>query len=556
MRDRTGGRPWARLALAALLLAAGALPAARAEAPCGTIVIPPGVGAGPPAGITGLHPLMGASLVNQQIAGILYRPLLLIAPDHTIDQALSIADRVDTIGDGAGFHVAMKHWQWSDGAPITADDVLYCVELLRKMGETWNGFGTVGVPAIIADFHVDGPYDFTITLASKVNPKSFILNGLSLLYPLPRHAWGSTTTDEMWQRQTDPAFFKVVSGPYRLGRFELSRFLTLEANPAYSGPAPHVARIVVNFLEGINGLRALQSGEADIADLDFSTWDAALKLPGFQRKELPPPAVFSYIGLNFRNPDTPGFKDVRVRQAMADAIDQKLIISLLYHGSGSEMHGSLPPEPASMLAPDARAGQYPVGYDPDRARALLQDAGWLPGADGIRVKDGRRFLFTLILPVESYNAPYEIIQRNLQAVGIDMQISQIAFGQVIALITGDPLGWDAHALLWTISPYPEGQSIFSSTGVNNNVGYSDPEMDRLTAAINTQAGDAASFAFQDYVAQQQPLIFLPSAKFNVLVRDGIEGVEDFISPLNTWQPEYLRLTGPLACTDARDPQPS
>ncbi len=555
MRGR-GPPPWARLALAALLLAAGPSSATRAEEPCGTIIIPPGVGAGPPAGITGLHPLMGASLVNQQIAGILYRPLLLIAPDRTINRALSIADRVDTIGDGAGFHVAMKHWQWSDGAPITADDVLYCLELMRKMGETWNSWGTVGVPTIITEFHVDGPYDFTITLASKVNPESFILDGLSLFYPLPRHAWGNTTTDEMWQRQTDPAFFKVVSGPYRLGRFELSRFLTLEANPAYSGPAPHVARIVVNFLEGINGLRALQSNEADIADLEFATWNAALRLPGFQRIKLQPAGLFFYIGLNFRNPATPDFKDVRVRQAMADAIDQKLIISLLYHGSGNEMHGPVPAKPADMLSPDARAGHFPVGYDPDRARTLLSEAGWLPGPDGIRVKDGRRFSFTLILPVESNGAPFEIIQRNFQAVGIDMQISQIAFGQVIALITGDPLGWEAHALSWTTPAYVEGQSIFSSKGVNNIVGYSDPEMDRLTAAISTQAGDVASFAFQDYAAQQQPLIFLPSPIYNVLVRDGIEGVEDFISPLNTWQPEYLRLTGPLACTDAHDPQPS
>ena len=79
----------------------------------------------------------------------------------------------------------------------------------------------------------------------------------------------------MWRRQSDPAFFQVVSGPYRVSRFELARYLTLEANPAYSGPAPHVARIVVNFLEGTSELRALQSGEADATSLPFAVWDAA-----------------------------------------------------------------------------------------------------------------------------------------------------------------------------------------------------------------------------------------------------------------------------------------
>ncbi len=546
--------PWARLALAALLLAP---PAARAEAPCGTIVIPPGVGVGTPTGVTGLHPLLGSSTYNQQVAGVLYRPLLAIGPDRKVDPALSIADHVDTLGDGAGFHVAMKRWQWSDGAPITADDVLYCLELLRTLGETWINYGTVGVPGIITGFHVDGPYDFTVTLASHVNPESFILNGLALLVPLPRHAWGGFTTDEMWRRQTDPAFFAVVSGPYRIGRFELSRFLTLEANPAYSGPAPHVARIVVNFLEGVSELRALQSGEADMANLQFSVWDAALKLPGFRRVAMLPAASFNYLGLNLRNSATPEFQDVRVRQAMADAIDQQLIIRLVFHGSGSEGHEPLPSQPADMLSPAVRAGRTPVGYDPDRARALLGAAGWQPGADGARVKDGRRFSFTLLSSAgrEEQSETMQIVQRNLAAVGIEMRISEISFSQIVATTSG-PAGWDAYYLEFTLNPYPEGQSLFSTGGANNYQGYSDPEMDRLTAAMNTEPGNAASFAFQDYIAQQQPVVFTPHQTYNVLVRDGIEGVAEFISPLNTWQPEFLRLTGPLACTDARDRQPS
>ncbi len=555
MRDR-GPLLWARLTLAALLLAAGP-PPARAEAPCGTVIVPPGVGVGSPTGVTGLHPLLGSSSYNQQIAWVLYRPLIYISPEHTVDPALSIADHVDTLGEGTGFHVAMKHWQWSDGAPITADDVLYCLELLRKLGETWVYYGTVGVPAIIAGFHIDGPYDFTITLASKVNPESFILNGLALLIPLPRHAWGGFTTDEMWRRQTDPAFFAVVSGPYRIGRFELSRYLTLEANPAYSGPAPHVARIVVNFLEGISELRALQSGEADMANLQFSVWDAALKLPGFQRVQMPPSASFNYLGLNLRNPATPGFRDLRVRQAMADAIDQQLIIGLVFRGSGSEGREPLPSQPADMLSPAARAGQYPVKYDPDRARALLSAAGWTPGADGIRVKDGRRFSFTMLVSAgrDEQSETMEIVQRNLAAVGIDMHISEISFSQIVSTTTG-PTGWDAYYLEFTLNPYPEGQSLFSTDGINNYQGYSDPEMDRLTAAMNTESGNAASFAFQDYIAQQQPVVFMPHQAYNVLVRDGIEGVAEFISPMNTWQPEFLRLTGPMACTDARDPEPS
>ena len=84
--------------------------------------------------------------------------------------------------------------------------MLYCLELVRQLGETWAGAGQAGMPGIIQDFHIDGPHDFTVTLASKVNPEAFILNGLGLLLPLPRHAWGGISTDAMWQRQSDPAW--------------------------------------------------------------------------------------------------------------------------------------------------------------------------------------------------------------------------------------------------------------------------------------------------------------------------------------------------------------
>ena len=544
------------MAFAALLTAS--IPAARAEPPCGTVVIPPGLGVTSPQGVTGLHPLLGASLYNQQIANVLYRPLLWIDPEHKVDPALSIADHVDVIGNGTGFHVALKPWTWSDGAPITADDVLYFLEVGRRLGETWSCAGQASMPGIIQDFRIDGPHDFTVTLASKVNPEAFILNGLGLLLPLPRHAWGGISTDAMWQRQSDPAFFTVVSGPYKLGRFELSRYLTLQANPAYSGPPPHIARIVVNFLEGTSELRALQSGEADVANLPFAVWDAARGLPGFRLVPMRPANGINYYGLNYRNPNAPDFHDKRVRQAMEDAIDQQAIIRLVYHGSAEEGRGPLPLQPAGMLSPQARAGQFPTRYDPDRARALLTEAGWLPGPDGIRAKDGRRFSFTMLVSagVDTSTGMAQVAQRGLAAVGIEMHISEVAFTQMIAQTNGDPLGWEAFFVGWTLNPYVEGQTMFGTGGVNNYVGYSDKTMDRLTEAINTDSGDAASFAFQDYAAEQVPVIFMPHGIYAVLVRDGLEGISEFVSPMNTWAPEFLRLTGPMACTDARDHQPS
>jgi len=94
-------------------------------------------------------------------------------------------------------------------------------------------------------------------------------------------------------------------------------------------------------------------------------------------------------------------------------------------------------------------------------------------------------------------------------------------------------------LATTISAYPTGESSFVSGAYYNNNGYTDPTMDKLVTASTDTPGMNGLFAYEDYVAAQQPVVFLPVEKYSVLVRNGLHGVNDFINPLGYWSPDQL-----------------
>lgn len=541
-----------RILAAALAVVASAPIASRAAEPCGVIVIPAGIGQANPTPATGLNPLIGSSLYNSELFNILYRPLVWIGRDGKPDFTLGMASAIDTSEDGLLFHITIGDWNWSDGVPVSADDVAYNLDLIRQMGDTWSGVGTVEMPSIIKRLTVTGPKTFDIELVHKVSRDAFLINALSVLHPLPRHVWGNTTTDEMWRRQTDLSFFNVVNGPYRVSEFKLGRYAVLTVNPAYSGrQKPSVQRIVVNFLEGVDELRALQSGDVDASNIPHAVWDAAVKLQGLDRIDLTSAYGFDYIGVNYKNPAVDFFTDLRVRLAMASAIDRKQLIDLVYHGKASDIRGPIALVTPDLLSDDVRAGRYPFGFDSGRARALLDEAGWSPGPDGMRQKGGKRLAFTTLVPSgrDTQALRAQVIQRDLRAIGIDMRIEELSFTQILPIIYGpNKQGWEAFQLGWSTSAWPDPLPLFGTDGSANQGGYSDPGMDAAGKRVDLEDGPQAVRDYNDYAIAQQPVIFLPRAEYVLLVRPGIEGWDDFLNPEGSlWAPEFLRLTGPRAC---------
>jgi peptide/nickel transport system substrate-binding protein len=267
-------------------------------------------------------------------------------------------------------------------------------------------------------------------------------------------------------------------------------------------------------------------------------------IPGLHLESLNPSYSFNEFIPNIASPTATFFADIRVRQAIANAVDQQQVIDLAMHGQGLPVSTAVPPYPETFLSPAARAGTEPDGYDPSKAKTLLAQAGFSAGPNGILQKNGQPLSFTALVPA---GRPEDItiaeaVQQNLAAIGIDMKVHQIEFNQLLALLVGPPAGWQSMFLATTINAYPSGENGFLTGSFYDQNGYSNPQMDAAINASTYQPGLAGLFAFEDLSAIQQPVTFLPVEKYAVLVRNGLHGVQNFINPLGYWDPAALYCT--------------
>jgi peptide/nickel transport system substrate-binding protein len=531
-----------------LILAATPVMAGAKTEDCGTIIIPPGLGGGPGADVDSLNPIIGDdTLYNTQAGYMMFEQLLWLSPDHTIDWSRSIATSVTSPDNGKTYVVSMRPWHWSDGVPVTAQDVAYTLQLARAYGDEYPMHGTAGMPEIINSFTITDPEHFTITLTQAVNETWFILNGLAQLMPTPQHDWSHYTPDQIVQLQSTPSFYHVVDGPVRISRLDPGLDAVFVPNPTYEGQKVHFDRLILAFTHNEDSeIQAVESNQLDAANIPFALWDQVQHVKGTKIVPLPPSYAWHELIPNMANPSTAYFGDVRVRQAIADAINQPQMIQLAMHGQGVPVYGPVPPIPATFLSPDARAGKYPVGYDPAKARALLKQAGFTPGPDGIMEKNGRKIEFTVLVsagqPMRIEMA--EAMQQNLRAVGIIMHAQQMEFNQIEQLLVHRPQAWQAILIANTLSAYPSGESQFITGAFYNNNGYADATMDKyVTASTNTQGLDGL-FAYQDFASEQQPVIFLGVEKYGLLAHNRLQGLENFVNPLGYFVPEDLYCTAP------------
>ena len=522
--------------------------AARADAPqnCGTIVIPTGLGVSSGADITSFNPLLVNSLYNQQAAGLMYLGLIWVNGNTgQIDWSRSLASSITSPDNGTTYDVTLRDWHWSDGVPVTTADIAYTFGLIKALGTNYVGYGAGGMPDIVKALRIISPTQFQVVLKHPVNVTWFTYNGLGQLLPLPAHSWGKYTLDQIWQNQSSPGFFNVVDGPLFAKRLDIGLDLVMVPNPNFDGPKLHFDRLVFKFLESDGAaIQGLEAGDLDMANVPDALWNAVQYLPDVSIVTLPPDKSFNEIVMNMKNPNVPFFRDVRVRGAIADAIDQEGMIKLIDHGAGEVIYGPVPPVPPTFLSPAMRAGHYPVGYDPAKARALLIEAGYAPGPDGILQKDGKKLSFTfLMLTGDALIAQMtEFIQSDLAKIGIQMTVHEIEFNQLVALLNNPKADWQAAGLGETVTGYPTGEELFATNSFQNSGGYSDPTMDRLIEESTNMPGLNGLFAYEDYASAQQPVIFFEREQISVLVRGRIHGMQKFVDGLGQYYPDQLYCT--------------
>jgi peptide/nickel transport system substrate-binding protein len=517
-----------------------------------TVALPPATR------ITYLFPITPAndqSNYNFQVQYLLYKPLLWVGKKITVNYARSIASSVTTT-NGRRYVVTLNpKWHWSDGTPVTSADVLFFWDMVRTItannAAAYYGWGIGGVPQEITSVWAEGPYRLVFTLDRAVNPLWFELNGLAQFIPLPEHAWNkypgnpAKTLAYLQAQGSNVAFFRnsPVDGPFMVDHFVQDQEYVLRANPHYSGHHPNYTYLVERYFTTSDAeFNALRGGEIDVGYLPIHLFNQA-HLPGYRFASLPQWGFF-YIYVNFANPAAPALKDLTVRQALQMAINGPGMLKTILHNQGIAEYGPVPYDPPTYLSAYLKT-HVPYPFNPAKGKALLEAHGWKL-VNGIMTKGGERLEFTLRYASgnQAFQQEAELFAEDAAQEGIRINLKPEPFDTIIGSL-GDPKGWSLDYWGgWTYQPdfFPSGDGIFNTGGGSNESGYSDPLMDRLIQAttdyLPKEAVLNAMYNYQNYFAQQLPVLFVPIENQLFEVKSTVRGVIQSFNPTVTnWTPQ-------------------
>ena len=382
--------------------------------------------------------------------------------------------------------------KWADGVPITSKDVAFSWSLGVKPE---SGFARPDVFQRISKveiidaknfvFHMNrAEYDFAELFA-------FALIPAHLEEPVVKALASPTDYNKNTLYNRTPTAAGLWNGPYTLTQIQSGAFMVFEPNPHWWGQKPHFKRITIKTIENTATLEAnLRSGDLDfiagVLGLSVDQGLAMAKDPAMQQKfnfEFPMGLVYEQIQMNRNHP---ALADKRVRQALLMGIDRETLVKQLVEGKFPVAHSWVNPlEPGY----DPNVTKYP--FDPNRAKALLDQAGFKPGAGGIRTNSAGQRL-SMEYMTTAGNKQRELIQQVLQnqwkKIGAEVIIKNVPartfFGETLKKQQFTGLA----QMAWTSNPEAPPSDTLSTSGIpnaaNNFAGvnythFSNPALDKL-----------------------------------------------------------------------------
>lgn len=385
--------------------------------------------------------------------------------------------------------------KWSDGTPLTAEDVVYTIN--RARDEEW-----LNHTSTVANLTAEAPDERTVVITSKVpDPKLPAMD----VYIVPKHVYETIGKDELGEY---PALDGVASGAFSLKEWKKGQFWRMEANPSFWRGQVAIDEVVFRVFRNADAMVAsLRSGELDAAHnvpaSTFSQLETEEGIVAVQGEQ----GGFDYLVLNSyagkppRDADAfdaphPALTDLRFRQAIAHAIDKDTLVERVLSGIG---------RPGTTLSPSASPAWIPelsaeeqYEFDLEKAKQILEDAGYTDSdGNGIREYEGKDIVLRYAIRTESeYSKPYaEFITGWLEEIGIDTTFSSYDDGQLIEVAgKGD---FDLYVWGWTpfFDPDPmlsyfkcDQLSLDAEDFSNyyNDTGLCDPGYDRLYKQQNTE----------------------------------------------------------------------
>ena len=441
------------------------------------------IGLHEPAGT--FNPLFYETAYDAYVLSAIFDGLIEVDLDGTYIPGLAEKWDLDKDNNTVTFHLR-KGVKFSDGTPLTAYDVEFSYY-------------------VVADPSYDGPYDLAPAgivgfkeyqegNADKIEGIKVLddytiqiqlekLMGTSLsdlsIAVIPKHYYGKDfkkgNLDGVKALMQKP----LGSGPYVFDKFVPGQEVRLVANENYWKGAPKIKNLIFKTTTDETAVQMLQAGETDYETSNITAKKDNVELLeslGFVDYALLPTNGYGYIAFNFYQPK---FQDVRVRQALTYGLNRKAIVDAVYQGLAevrnvpqSKVSWSYPPEDEIN----------PYNYDPEKAKQLLEEAGWKLGPDGYRYKNGEKFTihFLQSTPNPVNDALVPIAVENYKQLGIEFIAEPMEFNLIVEKIKkAKEKTFDMYFMAWGLSAEPDPYNIFHSKGSQNRNGYSNPKVDEL-----------------------------------------------------------------------------
>jgi len=470
----------------------------------------------------GISPFVGSNQVSYVIFQEMYPAL--VQYDESYEIVGDWAESWTVSEDQRTYTFALRPGEWSDGTPLTAADAVWTFETVLEYAD--------GATSLMAGY-IDGVEsvraidDLTLEV-TYADPKATALANLQPFYILPRHFYEPNLGKDgkglvEWDMAAEDEL--VGGGPFFVTQYDDKGTTILERNPGYYGPKPHVDAIGMTVYQNPDAMvSAFQAGDLDAMDKVPYTLVDQLKADPNVR--IIPGDVPDIINIGFNtNPEKSNQRELldnRVKEAMAHAVNRDLIIETIFDGYAKPAASILTPIAGDYLNPAIQ----PEPYDLERANAILDEAGYEMGDDGIRVTpEGERMSYEVILPtdIQGQQRKFEIIQEDWRKIGIEVTgkpMDGSAAWDAMMAPDGKYLDFDIH--MWSWLGYVDPDFMLMTVmcdqyGNWSDVGYCNPEYDELYAQqaveMDPERRREIIWEMQEILYRDRPYIFIAQGQF-------------------------------------------
>lgn len=457
-----------------------------------------------------LNPIAITASEGHQIARLMFLKLLQERDDFmSFEPQLASSWTWSADSLAVTFHLR-RDARWSDGKPVSAEDVRFTWELQVDTTVAWPSAST---KSKIRDVEVKDPQTVVFHFKERYLYQVMDANDGAIL---PKHILGSVPRAEIKAAPFGRA--PVGNGPYALSRWESGQYLELATNPRYFGAAggrePRVKRVVFKFVpDAVTLVAQLKAGEidlleavqpGDLASIRHSRRDVVV--------ETVPSRRMSFIAWNEKRSP---FDDRAVRRALTMGIDRAEIIRTVWQGYATECTSPIVP---LLWAFDPSLQAIP--FDPKAARAALTARGYQDtDQDGVLEKDGKPLQIEMLVnDAQNRIDVVTLVQAQLKQIGVRVEVRVMEYNAYIERILATD--YDAALVEWKVNTKVDLTSLFHSKSMRpkgfNFVSYSNPEVDRLIdeALLKTDPGAARALwnRAQRLVYDDQPYTFIAVPK--------------------------------------------